>query len=88
MFNKWGGAPPCFFYTERIFIFKIKYIPTGNIFVLPKKDAELLKEKSPQDYIILEKNGKKFKDKIPQKIESDSKSILSKIIDKEPAWSF
>ena len=80
-----GGAPLFFFYTERIFIFKIKYIPTGNIFVLPKKDAELLKEKSPQDYIILEKNGKKFKDKIPQKIESDSKSILSKIIDKEPA---
>ena len=66
-------------------MFKIKYIPTGNIFVLPKKDAELLKEKSPQDYITIEKNGKKFKDKIPQKIESDSKSILSKIIDKEPA---
>ena len=41
-------------------MFKIKYIPTGNIFVLPKKDAELLKEKSPQDYLILEKNGKKF----------------------------
>ena len=69
-------------------MFKIKYIPTGNIFVLPKKDAELLKEKSPQDYIILEKNGKKFKDKIPQKIESDSKSILSQIIDKEAAWNF
>ena len=66
-------------------MFKIKYIPTGNIFVLPKKDAELLKEKSPQDYLILEKNGKKFKDKIPQKIESDSKSILSQIIDKEAA---
>lgn len=66
-------------------MFKIKYIPTGNIFVLPKKDAELLKEKSPHDYLILEKNGKKFKDKIPQKIESDSKSILSQIIDKEPA---
>ena len=49
-------------------MFKIKYIPTGNIFVLPKKDAELLKEKSPQDYLILEKNGKKFKDKITQKI--------------------
>ena len=69
-------------------MFKIKYIPTGNIFVLPKKDAELLKEKSPQDYLILEKNGKKFKDKIPQKIESDSKSILSQIIDKEPTWNF
>ena len=69
-------------------MFKIKYIPTGNIFVLPKKDAELLKEKSPQDYIILEKNGKKFRDKIPQKIESNSQSILSQIIDKEPAWNF
>ena len=66
-------------------MFKIKYIPTGNIFVLPKKDAELLKEKSPQDYLILEKKKKKFRDKIPQKIESDSKSILSQIIDKEPA---
>ena len=80
-----GVAPLIFFYTERIFIFKIKYIPTGNIFVLPKKDAELLKEKCPQDYLILEKNGKKFRDKIPQKIESDSQSILSQIIDKEPA---
>ena len=66
-------------------MFKIKYIPTGNIFVLPKKDAELLKEKCPQDYLILEKKKKKFRDKIPQKIESDSKSILSQIIDKEPA---
>ena len=56
-------------------MFKIKYIPTGNIFVLPKKDAELLKEKSPQDYLILEKNGKKFRDKIPQKIESNSQQV-------------
>ena len=58
---------------------------SNKIFVLPKKDAELLKEKCPQDYLILEKNGKKFRDKFPQKIESDSQSILSQIIDKEPA---
>ena len=56
-------------------MFKIKYLPTGNIFVLPEKDAKLLKEKSPEDYQIIEKNGRKFRDKIKPKIEDKENSI-------------
>ena len=64
-------------------MFKIKYLPTGNIFVLPEKDAKLLKEKSPEDYQIIEKNGRKFKDKIKPKIEDKENSIYSKVVERE-----
>lgn len=64
-------------------MFKIKYLPTGNIFVLPAKDAKLLKEKSPEDYQIIEKNGRKFKDKIKPKIEDKENSIYSKVVERE-----
>lgn len=63
-------------------MFKIKYIPTGHIFIIPEKDAKLLKEKSPDEYLILEKNGKKFRDKTNLKPREDTKSILSKVLDK------
>ena len=42
---------------------KIKYLITGHEFLLPDKEAQELKDKFPNDYKILEKNGKKFKDK-------------------------
>ena len=64
-------------------MFKIKYLPTGNIFVLPEKDAKLLKEKSPEDYQIIEKNGRKFRDKIKHKIEDKENSIYSKVVERE-----
>ena len=64
-------------------MFKIKYLPTGNIFVLPEKDAKLLKEKSPEDYQIIEKNGRKFRDKIKPKIEDKETSIYSKVVERE-----
>ncbi len=64
-------------------MFKIKYLPTGNIFVLPEKDAKLLKEKSPEDYQIIEKNGRKFRDKIKPKIEDKENSIYSKVVERE-----
>lgn len=64
-------------------MYKIKYLPTGHIFVLPKAVAEDLKEKSPTEYQILEKNGKKFKDKVKPKEEFQGDSILSKIVEKE-----
>lgn len=63
-------------------MFKIKYIPTGHIFIIPEKDAKLLKEKSPDEYIILEKNGKKFKDKATKKRSEETDSILSKVLDR------
>ena len=44
-------------------MYKIKYLVTGHEFLLPDKDAQELKNKFPNDYKILEKNGKKFKDK-------------------------
>lgn len=64
-------------------MYKIKYLPTGNIFVLPKDDAMALKEKSPSDYQIIEKNGRKVKDKIKPKIKEDENSIFSKVVEKE-----
>ena len=44
-------------------MYKIKYLATGHEFVLPDETASELKENFPNEYIILEKNGKKFKDK-------------------------
>lgn len=61
-------------------MFKIKYLPTGNVFLLPEETASLLREKYPDDYRILEKNGRKFNDKKRRTVISD-KTILSKILD-------
>ncbi len=44
-------------------MYKIKYLVTGHEFILPDETAQELKDKFPNDYKILEKNGKKFKDK-------------------------
>ena len=44
-------------------MYKIKYLITGHEFLLPDETAQELKDKFPSDYKILEKNGKKFKDK-------------------------
>lgn len=43
-------------------MFKIKYLITGHEFLLPAETALELKEKFPNDYKIIEKNGKKFRD--------------------------
>ena len=64
-------------------MYKIKYLPTGNVFVLPKDDAMALKENSPSAYQIIEKNGRKVKDKIKPKIKEDENSIFSKVVEKE-----
>ena len=55
-------------------MYKIKYLVTGHIFLLPEKDAKDLKEKFPDEYKILEKNGKKYQDrKMKKKKEIDLK---------------
>ena len=65
-------------------MYKIEFIPTGHIFVLPDNIAKELKDKFPSDYKILEKNGKKFRDRIKKAEQvQDDKSILSKVLDEE-----
>jgi len=44
-------------------MYKIKYLVTGHEFLLPDETAQELKDKFPNDYKIIEKNGKKFNDK-------------------------
>lgn len=44
-------------------MFKIKYLITGHEFLLPDDVAQDLKDKFPNEYKIIEKNGKKFRDK-------------------------
>lgn len=64
-------------------MYKIEFIPTGHIFELPDITAKELKEKFPQDYKILEKNGKKFKDKIKKKALSNNNSIYDLVVENE-----
>ena len=65
-------------------MYKIEFISTGHIFSLPEDAAKELKEKFPSEYKILEKNGKKFRDRVKksEKVLED-KSILSKVLDEE-----
>lgn len=62
---------------------KIKYLPTGNIFVLPEKEAEELKKKAPNEYKIIEKNGRKVKDNPKPSKQSTDKSTLALVLDTE-----
>lgn len=62
-------------------MYKISYVPTGHVFLLPDSEAKDLKEKFPEDYKILEKNGKKFKDTLKKQVKSDEKSIYSMVVD-------
>ena len=62
-------------------MYKIEFIPTGHIFELPDLTAEELKEKFPEDYKILEKNGKRFKDKIKKKTVVSNGSIYDLVVE-------
>lgn len=61
-------------------MYKIKYLETGHVFELPDDTAKELKEKFPDDYKILEKNGKKYRDSIRKK-KNDDGSIYSKVVE-------
>ena len=63
-------------------MYKIKFIPTGHVFELPDITAEELKKTYPEDYKILEKNGKKYRDKMNKKVVSNNGSIYELVIDK------
>ena len=63
-------------------MYKIKYLTTGHEFILPDETAQELKDKFPNDYKIIEKNGKKFKDKKTIIVYQDG-SIKDLVLDKE-----
>ena len=63
-------------------MYKIEFKPTGHSFLLPDETAKELKEKFPDDYKILEKNGKKFRDKtFSKKIIRNEGSIRDLVLD-------
>ena len=65
-------------------MYKIKYLITGHTFLLPENEAKELKKKFPNEYQILEKNGKKFRDKLPKKKkEIDLKNIRELVIEED-----
>ena len=68
---------------EDNYMYKIEFIPTGHTFELPDITAQELKEKFPEDYKILEKNGKKYRDKIKKKSVSSNGSIYELVVEKE-----
>ncbi len=61
-------------------MYKIKYLITGHEFLLPEETAKELKEKFPNDYKIIEKNGKKFNDAEKKKTAKDG-SIRDLVLD-------
>ena len=64
-------------------MYKIEFIPTGHTFELPDITAQELKEKFPEDYKILEKNGKKYRDKIKKKAANNNGSIRDLVVEGE-----
>lgn len=65
-------------------MYKIRYLTTGHEFILPDETARELKEKFPNEYKILEKNGKKFKDTKKKKEEKEG-SIRNLVVE-ENLW--
>ncbi|MCQ2740048.1 MAG: hypothetical protein MJ237_07465 [bacterium] len=64
-------------------MYKILYLLTGNVFELPENIAKELKNKYPDEYKIIEKNGKKFNDKIKKIPDKDlNNSIYSSVVEK------
>lgn len=64
-------------------MYKIEFIPTGHTFELPDITAEELKSKFPEDYKILEKNGKKYRDRISKKPKVNNGSIRDLVVEGE-----
>ena len=62
-------------------MYKIMYLKTGNVFILPENEANHLKTMFPEDYKILEKNGKKFRDVVKKIKNDDDSSIYSKVVE-------
>lgn len=63
-------------------MYKIKYLKTGHVFLLPDNTAQDLQKEFPYEYQVLEINGKKVRAKKTVKEKEDEESILSKVLDK------
>ena len=64
-------------------MYKIKFIPTGHVFELPDITAEELKKNFPDDYQILEKNGKKYRDRNVKRTKRNDGSIYDLVVVQE-----
>lgn len=64
-------------------MYKIKFIPTGHVFELPDITAEELKKNFPDDYRILEKNGKKYRDRNVKRTKRNDGSIYDLVVVQE-----
>ena len=62
-------------------MYKIVFMPTGHVFELPDLTALELKEKFPEDYRIIEKNGRKFYEKKKKVIHDKEGSVYSKVVE-------
>ena len=63
-------------------MYKIEFVPTGHTFELPDITAEELKTKFPEDYKILEKNGKKYRDRVSEKVKVTNGSIRDLVVER------
>ena len=63
-------------------MYKITYIKTGHTFELPDDTAKELKEKFPDEYKIVEKNGKRFRDVVKKAARKADDSIYSMVVEK------
>ena len=63
-------------------MYKIEFIPTGHTFELPDITAQELKTKFPEDYKILEKNGKKYRDRVSKKVKVNNGSIYDLVVER------
>lgn len=59
-------------------MYKIKYLETGHIFLLPEQTAKELKDNFPDEYKILEIDGKKYRD-VKKSRKEDTDSIRAKV---------
>ena len=63
-------------------MYKIEFVPTGHTFELPDITAEELKTKFPEVYKILEKNGKKYRDRVSKKVKVNLGSIRDFVVER------
>lgn len=80
----WGASfdAPFIWVFRKDFMYKIIYLPTGHVFELPDKAAIELKDNFPDDYRIIEKNGKRVRETSQKKAKKiDNKSIYSKVVE-------
>ena len=64
-------------------MYKIEFCPTGHVFILPDETAKDLKSKYPDEYKILEKNGKKFRDTKTKKVSKSNDGLIRDLVEEK-----